>query len=312
MKMVFMGTPEFAVPSLRSMGDHTILGVFCQPDRPKGRSRKPLPCPVKQVAGEMGLTVFQPKRIRMRKWVTLLREMAPDVIVVAAFGQILPQSILDIPTIDCVNVHASLLPRWRGASPIHYALLSGDLETGVAIMKMVRELDAGPVYALEKAPIPPGMSRTRLERELAQRGGDLLARTLPKLSELRPVPQDPDQVTYAPIIQKHFGYVNFLEQNAFEIERMVRAFEDWPGVFCRFRENPIKLLKVTAVSSQQDGVPGAVIEVTRKRLVIACAEHSALEIVSVQPAGKKAQTAGAFINGYRPVPGETFQSGFAG
>ena len=308
MNIVFMGTPDFAVPSLRALKDHHIQAVFCQPDRPRGRSGKPAPCPVKTAALEMGTPVHQPKRIRARKWVNLLRELSPDLIVVAAFGQILPQSILDIPTIDCVNVHASLLPRWRGASPIHHALLHGDEKAGVGIMKMELALDAGPVYSESAMIIPHTMGRVELESILAEMGADLLLQTLPHLAETTPVPQDTDLVTYAPIIGKNFGYVNFQEQTATDINNMVRAYEGWPAVHCKFQDVVMKLLKVAPGEETSQQPPGAVVEVGKKVLKVACAGGTVLQLLEIQPAGKKTQPIHAIVNGYKPEIGALFQS----
>lgn len=305
LNIVFMGTPEFAVPSLKKCAaHHRVSAVFCQPDRPKGRSKKPAPCPVKVAALELDIPVHQPKRIKAKKWVTILQELQPDLIVVAAFGQILSQTILDIPAIDCVNVHASLLPRWRGASPIHYAILDGDAEAGVAIMKMVRELDAGPYYSMASVPITPKLGRIELEAQLAELGGNLLLETIPNLAATTPTPQALDQVTYAPIIERSFGYVNFADKTAAEIERMTRAFEAWPQVQCLFRGQPVKLIE--AQVEEGSGAPGTVVEVSKKVLKVACRE-GILSLKVVQPSGKKAQPIASFNNGYHPKEGECFE-----
>ena len=304
MKVVYMGTPEFAVPPLRALADQTLLAVFCQPDRPKGRSGKPQPCPVKQVALELGVPVHQPRRIRARKWVALLRELAPDLIVVAAFGQLLPQSILDIPTIDCINLHASLLPRWRGASPIHHAILEGDRETGVAVMKMLKELDAGPVYSEARTEIRPEEGRVALEERLAKIGADLLHRSLPLLTDLEPRPQGEQGLTYAPIISKDFGRLDAGTMDAARIARMTRALEGWPQVQCTFRDQPLKILTARALEQSTDAAPGTIVSITRKQLLVACAGGSVLSVESVQPPGKKPQPVAAFINGYKPTEGE--------
>ena len=305
MRIVFMGTPEFAVPALQSLKNHDVIAVFCQPDRPKGRSKKLMPCPVKQAALEMGVSVHQPKRVKARKWVNLLRELEPDLIVVAAFGQILSQAILDIPKIDCINIHASLLPRWRGASPIHHALLAGDVQTGVGIMKMVRELDAGPVYREARMTIPQNMGRCELEAELSRMGAALLLETIPQLERLEPEPQGENGVTYAPIIRRDFGFVAFEQHSAKQIERMTRAYEGWPQAQCLFRENPVKLLEVTTLDETSASLPGTIVRVSKKELVISCLE-GLLSIRVIQPSGKKPQPVAAFINGYKPTAGECF------
>lgn len=310
MKIVYMGTPDFAVPALRALADrYGVSAVFCQPDRPKARSRKPVACPVKQAALELGVAVHQPKRIRAKKWVQLLRDLAPDVIVVAAFGQILPQSILDIPTIDCVNIHASLLPRWRGASPIHHALLAGDARTGVGIMRMEAGLDTGPVYREAGIDIDDTITRDALEQALSKLGAELLLETLPVLKDLEPTPQDDAQSCYAPIISKDMGWVNLAQQNAETVWRTVRAFRGWPDVYVQWHGHPLKLCSVKPLAeSELSGAPGTVLQVTKKRLLVQCAENSVLELLEVQPAGKKVMPIHAFNNGYKPTVGEALPS----
>ena len=307
--IVYMGTPEFAVPALKQLAQagYPIQAVFCQPDRPKGRSKKLVPCPVKQVAESLGIPVHQPKRIRAKKWQRLIHELEPDLIVVAAFGQILPQTMLDIPKIDCLNIHASLLPRWRGASPIQHAILEGDEQTGVAIMRMELELDAGPVYRMKALPIPAGLGRVQLEAQLSAMGADLLLETLPAVLEKRqPQPQDEGAATFAPIIEKHFGYFDFQEKTALQIERLTLAFEGWPGVHSCFHGHPVKLIEVKASENHTDGQPGTLVEVSKKTLAIACAEGTVLYIRHLQPVGKKVQPVAAFINGYHPELGEAW------
>ena len=302
-----MGTPDFSVPAFEALHQHhEVIAVFCQPDRPKGRSKKPVPCPVKQAALTHEIAVHQPRRIRARKWVNLLRELAPDLIVVAAFGQILPQSILDIPPLACVNIHASLLPRWRGASPIHHAILHGDAQTGVGIMKMEVGLDEGPVFAEAALPIDGKTGRIAMEQQLARLGADLLIETIPKLGDLTPKPQDDSLVTYAPIIEKSFGICQLAEKTAIAVRNMVLAFEEWPGTLVTFRETPIKLLDVSPLEETHDTRPGEILTVTKKGLTVACAEGTVLAIRMVQPSGKKPQPVAAFNNGYQPQPGESF------
>lgn len=305
MNIVYMGTPDFAVPALKAIAGagFQVSAVFCQPDRSKGRSKKPVPCPVKEAALALDIPVHQPVRIRAKKWVALLRDLAPDVIVVAAFGQILPQSILDIPTIDCVNLHASILPRWRGASPIHHAISAGDAETGVALMRMTKELDAGPVYDTVTVPIDGDTRREALERTLAIMGAELALKHLPNLSTMEPIPQDESGATYAPIIQKSDGFIDPKALSALEIDRLVRGFENWPGIWCSFRQQPLKLIEVEPMEGL--GEPGSLVEITKKRLVLACREGLLL-CKTLQPAGKKAMPAAAFINGYKPEVGEVF------
>lgn len=302
-----MGTPDFAVPSLERLAQHhEVTAVYCQPDKPRGRSRKLLPCPVKEKAVALGIPVFQPKRIRAKKWVALLQEQAPDLIVVAAFGQILSQKVLDVPRLTCVNVHASILPRWRGASPIHHAILTGDAETGVAIMKMELALDAGPVYSEARVPLTTETRRPALEADLAQLGADLLVDTIPKLEGTTPTQQDETLVTFAPIIGKDFGYMDPTTQSADAIARAVRAYEGWPSVVMRFRDQPVKIHTAKASPAEEAVTAGNIARVTKKTLHLACAENTWLQIDEIQPTGKKSQPIHAFINGYRPTPEESF------
>ncbi len=312
LNVVFMGTPDFATPSLNALANagHRIQAVFCQPDRPKGRSKKPVACPVKLAAIALDAPVHQPRRIRAKKWTALLRELEPDLIAVAAYGQILPQRILDIPRLGCLNVHASILPRWRGASPVHYAILEGDAETGVSIMGMEAGLDTGPVYRVASMAIDGSVGRMALESKLADMGAKLLTATLPELASLKPTPQDPALATYAPIIEKSFGCVDFSGMDAARIARMTRAFEGWPGVSCRFREAPLKILEAATIKAKTGtAAPGEMIDVGKARLVVACAGGTALALSVVQPPGKKPQPIAAFINGYRPEPGDRFENG---
>ncbi len=309
MKVIFMGTPEFAVPTLRELieSQHVVTAVFCQPDRAKGRSKQPIPCPVKEEALRHQIPVFQPQRVRKRPWPQELRDLGPDVIVVAAYGHILSKRILAIPTHGCINVHASILPRWRGASPIHHAMLAGDAQTGVSTMRMVRELDAGPVYLQEKCDIESEISRVDLENRLAEMGARLLLQTLDSLTELESRPQDEELVTFAPIIAKEMGHCDFTN-SAFQIVNMIRAFEDWPGVRCQFREKKLSLLDAKPISYLHATPISQVIERTKKRLVIGTGGNTGLELLKVQIAGKKAMDIHAFINGFQPELGETFSS----
>ncbi|PIE03857.1 MAG: methionyl-tRNA formyltransferase [Acidobacteria bacterium] len=316
MKIVFMGTPEFAVPALEALignNEYEVAAVFCQPDRPRGRSKKKQPCPVKTAAAKAGIPVHQPERIRRRKWRKMLEDLQADVFVVAAYGQILSQKILDAPKIGCINLHASLLPRWRGASPIHHALLKGDSETGISLMKMTLELDAGPVYAKKKLKIEPDETRLQLEKKLAQLGADLLIEQLPRLVHSTPQPQPVEEVTFASLIEKSHGQVDF-NQPAIHTVRMIQAFSDWPGVFCKFRGKSIKILSASVVTDADQILqdeethyrPGTLIKRGKRALYLVMGQNSLLKLEQIQPVGKKAQEIAAFINGYQPATGDCF------
>ena len=233
-RIVFMGTPEFAVPTLEALADaHQVVGVVTQPDRQAGRGRELRPSPVKEVALERDLPLFQPRTLRTPEAVEQLKGWEPDVIVVAAFGQILRQDVLDLPPHGCLNVHASLLPRWRGAAPVAATILAGDEVTGVTIMKMDAGLDTGPVLE-RSAPvkIEPDDTRAELKKRLAEVGADLLIRVLPAYlaGDLIPQPQPEAGVTYAEQLRKEDGRIDW-QRSAAELDRQVRAFTPWPGVF---------------------------------------------------------------------------------
>lgn len=316
MNIVFMGTPQFAVPALEALiqSSHTVQAVFCQPDRPRGRSKKLCACPVKETALKAELPIFQPEKIRLRTWRRVLEDFQADVFVVAAYGQILSQKIIDAPRIDCINLHASLLPRWRGASPIHSALLHGDPETGISLMRIEKELDAGPVYQRVKTIIQPDETRIELEHRLAQLGADMLLKELPLLAHKEPIPQHPpEEICFSPIIVKKDGYFKMTE-SAIAVERKLRAIGDWPGLWCKFRGTPLKIVKARSVTSAEMPVtqdttmlPGQLLPLGRKRIFLQMGSSSFLELLEVQPSGKKPQPVHAFINGYHPSPDDCLE-----
>src|SRR5664279_3360979 len=239
-----MGTPDFSVPVLeRLIAHHRVIGVVTQPDRPAGRGHQVQMSPVKQVALAAGIPVFQPEKIRRPDAVETLKQWSPDVYVVAAFGQILPQAVLDIPPHGSVNVHASLLPRWRGAAPIQTVIRAGDAQTGITIMKMDAGLDTGPILRQRAIPIAPDETGQSLHDKLALLGGDLLIETLPGYlnGTIQPQAQDNALVTVAPRIQKEEGHVDWT-QSAAQIERTVRAFTPWPGTFTLWNGQQVKIL----------------------------------------------------------------------
>ncbi|MCB1051761.1 MAG: methionyl-tRNA formyltransferase [Acidobacteria bacterium] len=309
MKIAFMGTPEFAVPSLKALAAHfSIAGVFCQPDRPKGRSGQPSACPVKQAALMLDLPVFQPARASAPEVIQWVLSEEIDWLVVAAYGQILSQALLDAPRLGCVNVHASLLPRWRGASPIHHVLLHGESETGISLMGMVQKLDAGPVYVQAKLSVGKGEGRSALESRLAELGANLLVEHLPNLHTINPQIQDESQVTYAPIIKKAMGNLDW-NTSATELCHQIRAFEGWPGVWATFRDQAIRIDQAEAIATHDSGSAGHFLLEPKKELLVRCANQSALRILKLQPAAKKLLTARDFINGFRPQADEPWSNG---
>lgn len=249
-RIVFMGSPDFALPTLKALNDNfNVVGVVTQPDRPSGRGRKLHQPDIKRLAIKLELPYVQPVSLKEVSAVEKLKEWSPDVIVVAAFGQILRENVLNLPSFGCVNVHASLLPRWRGAAPVQAALLHDDI-TGVTIMKMDKGLDTGPILSQRALPIADDMTAGVLFDQLAQMGADLLIDTLPKYidGEIKPQPQDDQKATYATRLKKEDGKLDFSQPAAF-LARMVRAYHPWPGAFQFFDDTRLKILKAHAVDS---------------------------------------------------------------
>jgi methionyl-tRNA formyltransferase len=301
-KIIFMGTPEFAVASLQALlaANCCVKAVFTAPDRPAGRGQQTKQSAVKELALASGLAIYQPVKIRATKWLEAIKEMQPDVIVVAAYGQIIPQSILDIPQHGCINVHASLLPKYRGASPIHFALLEGATKTGVTIMKMDAGIDTGPILSQREIPIKPADNLESLHDALAKLGADLLVETLPKYlsDELKPRPQDESQASYTKILQKKDGQINW-QQPAENILNMIRAFNPWPGTFTQWEERCLKIM--AAELSDQKLTPGEV-KIIKNKLYIGTHDQ-ALMITKLQQAGKNCLLASEFVKGCPMIDG---------
>jgi len=258
--IVFMGTPEFAVPPLqRLIEQHDVVAVVTQPDRPAGRNRQVQMSPVKQVALAAGIPVFQPERLRRPEAIEALRQWPADVFVVAAFGQILPQAVLDMPAHGSLNIHASLLPRWRGAAPINAAIRAGDAESGITLMGMDAGLDTGPMLTQRAISLAPGETAETLHDKLSALGADLLIETLPAYlrGEITPQPQDDTLATFAPRIDKAEGRIQWSD-SAVTIERQVRAFTPWPGTFTSWNGKQLKLLAGRTAPGAAE--PGQVIE----------------------------------------------------
>ena len=296
-RLVFMGSPDFALPTLRALAaNYDVVGVITQPDRPAGRGKQLTAPPVKILAKELDLPVIQPARLREPPAMAQLRAWAPDLIVVAAFGQILRQEVLDLPLHGCLNVHASLLPRWRGASPIQAAILAGDAETGVTIMRMDKGLDTGPILIERAIPIAPDDTAATLSDKLSTLGADILIETLPKYlsSELKPTPQPEAGATSAPILKKSDGELD-AALSAEELARKVRAFNPWPGAFIVWKRQPLKVhrARITAgnAASGQRRIEGGLPAIgTADGLLI---------LNKVQPAGKKPMSGEEFLRGAR-------------
>jgi len=292
MRVVFMGTPDFSVPALEALvnAGHKVVWVYSQPPRPAGRGKKLRSSPVQARAEALGLPVRHPARLRGAEEQADFAALNVDIAVVVAYGIILPQPVLDAPRLGCVNIHASLLPRWRGAAPIHRAIMAGDAETGVCIMQMEAGLDTGPVLLKDSLPIGNQDTTSALHDRLSAMGARLIVEALAQIDSLTPVPQPDDGVTYAEKIDKAEARVDWT-QPAEDIARQIRGLSPFPGAWCMAGETRIKLLSAQAVLGT--GLPGTVLD----GLTIACGS-GAVEITSAQRLGKKPSTAEEFLKGF--------------
>jgi len=306
MKLVFMGTPQFAVQPLRALAaaGHEIAGVVTRIDKPAGRGRVLTSPPVKRAALEMGLAVFQPRRVREPEFIEALRELNPDAVVVAAYGQILPKDILVLPRFGCINIHASLLPLYRGAAPINWAIIRGERETGITIMQMDEGMDTGAVLAQESIPIDPRDTTGTLTEKLSQIGGRLIVDTLARIESggLTAVPQDNSKTSMAPLLKKELGLIDWT-LSAEEIHNRVRGLSPWPGAYSFLDNTMVKIL--ASETGPGSGEPGALFE-RDKNTLEAGTGSGLLRIVSIQPEGKKPMTAGEFLRGHRGAVGKKF------
>jgi methionyl-tRNA formyltransferase len=299
---VFMGSPEFALPSLRLLAENfPVVGVFTQPDRPAGRGRTLTPPPVKTLAEELNLPVFQYRRMRELEAMQKLRSLQPELIVVAAFGQILKQEVLELPKYGCINVHASLLPRWRGAAPIQAAILNGDERTGATIMRMDTGIDTGPILKQRPVIIRSDDTAGTLSKRLAQAGAELLVDTLPGYiqGEIAPRSQDDfdQEPTYAPILKKEDGLLDF-NLPASLLERHVRAYSPWPGAYFIWLGNFLKVHRARSTETEPGNLPpGSTL--IHEGLPAIAANPGILVLEVVQPTGKKPIEGSAFLLGAR-------------
>lgn len=293
-----MGSPDFSLPTLRQLAQiYQVVGVVTQPDRASGRGRELKAPPVKLLAQELNIPVIQPQKLREPEAMQQLREWNPDLIVVAAFGQILKKDVLDLPKFGCINVHASLLPRWRGAAPINAAVLAGDEETGVTIMKMDVGLDTGPMLSMKRIRIKPDDTAGSLFEALSTLGADLLIETLPVYvdGKIAPEPQPEDGATYAPMLKKEDGRLDF-NQSAIELERRIRAMNPWPGAWFEWNGNLLKVSKGVVNEGRGNEVGSRLI--VDGRPAVRCAD-GILILDEVQPPGKKVMPGKAFLSGAR-------------
>ena len=311
MTVVFLGTPSFAVPTLERMvqAGHRVLAVFTQPDRPKGRGGQLSTSPVKESALQLGLPVHQPERIRRPEPVEQLKQMQPDAMVVVGYGQIIPQSIIDIPRHGIINVHGSLLPKYRGAAPIQWAIANGESITGATTMRIDAGLDTGDMLLKWETSIGPEENSVELGQRMAQAGADLLVETLAKLEAgiLRPEPQDNAHATLAPILKKEDGLVDW-NWPARKLFNRSRGFLPWPGAYSYFRGQLFHIWKARVAEESGDGAPGRLMP-HKKRLLVSSGEGSALELLEVQVEGSKRMPADAFVNGHRLDENEILGAG---
>lgn len=310
MRILFMGTPEFAAASFKALVEagHEICAVFSQPDKPKNRGMKLLPTPVKELALTYNIPVFQPRTLRDGTALAQVKTLAPELIVVAAYGKLLPKELLDCPPRGCINVHSSLLPRYRGAAPIHWAVLNGEQETGVTIMHMDVELDAGDIIAQASTPIDPDEPVTVLHDRLAALGAGLLADTVAQLAQgtARRTPQDAAQATYAPMLSRELSRMDW-SRPARALHNQVRGLIPWPAATAELDGVRCKLLATAVAEETSAAAPGTVVQADKHGLKIVCGAGSVLEVKELQPDGKKRMTAAAFLLGHPMEEGSAVQ-----
>jgi methionyl-tRNA formyltransferase len=309
LNLVFCGTPRFAVPTLDKLveaGFHVHL-VVTQPDRPKGRGLELVASPIKQRALQLGLLVTQPEGIKNNdEFRAQLTGLKPDAIIVVGYGRIIPQWMLDLPTLGDINLHASLLPKYRGAAPIQWAIAHGETVTGVTTMKLDAGLDTGDILLQQEIPIAPNDTAETLAPKLAIVGADLTVQTLRGLqaNTIHPRKQDQTHATLAPILKKEDGLIDF-SRPAAEILNRLRGFQPWPGAYSKFRGKSLQVWKAAVLDRT---LPLSDLQVEGDRLLVGCSQHTSMELLELQVEGKKRTSAADFIRGYRPLPGEKLGS----
>lgn len=307
MRVVFMGTPDFAVPSLKALVEagYEICGVFTQPDKPKNRGMKLQQPPVKEYALSVGLPVFQPAKLRDGEALGILKELDPELIVVAAYGKILPVDILALPRLGCVNVHSSLLPKYRGAAPINWAILNGEDETGVTIMYMAEGMDTGDILAQRSTPIGIDENAEHLFDRLAILGAECLIEVVKELETgtAKAVPQDDSLSSHAPMLSRELSPLDW-GKTARQLHDQVRGLYPWPAATAALDGARCKILRTKLVEASTDRQPGTILQADKKALRVACGGGGVLEILELQPDGKKAMAASAFLLGH-PVQAGT-------
>lgn len=309
MRIVFMGTPDFAVPSLKKLAEQPweIVAVVTQPDRPRGRGKKVTPSPVKEVALGLGLPVYQPERVRNPEFIKLLQDLSPDVIIVVAFGQILPREILFLPVYGCINLHASLLPKYRGAAPIHWSVINGETTTGVTTMMMDEGLDTGDMLLKKEIPISDQATTGEIHDQLAEVGANLLVETIRSLPDgcIVPQPQDETKASYAPMLTKELEEINW-EWPVAKIYNLIRGMNPWPGTYTFYKDKILKIWRAERIGStkepDRDFKPGQIISVLNKGPVVQTGDGQII-LTELQPQGKSKMKGEEFVRGYQVYPG---------
>ena len=300
MRIAFMGTPDFSVDCLKALvaSDHEIVGVFCQPDKPVGRKQELTPPDVKVEALKHGLKVFQPVSLRNGKGTEILEEIKPDLVVVVAYGKILPHDFLEYPKYGCINIHASILPKYRGASPIHYAVLNGDEETGVTAQQMNDGVDTGDILHIKKCPIGINDTTERMYEILAPLGAETLMETIEMLEkgELNPIVQDESQATHVGLLTRDMSTIDW-DKSAFEVHNKIRGLYSWPGTSTSLNGKTLKIHSAVLSDKKGNNKPGEVID-SNGRLIVCCGDGKCVELKTVQLEGKKRMEVSAFLNGY--------------
>ncbi len=313
MRIVFMGTPEFAVPSLQALlaSEDEVVGVISQPDRPKGRGHELAPPPVKIIAQQAGIPVLQPLKIRTPDFLEALAAWKPDLIAVTAYGRILHTPILNLPPMGCVNVHGSLLPKYRGAAPVQWAVINGETETGITTMLMDEGMDTGAMLLQESIPISPDDTAGTLAPRLASLGGRLLVDTISRLKAgtITPVGQDHEHATLAPLLKKEDGAIDW-STDARSIANRIRGLSPWPGAYTFSGQERWNIWKAVAVHAPAQGQPGTLLTVTKQSLTVATG-NGALEILEIQAANSKRMSIAQFLAGHRINPGEQLGIGIS-
>lgn len=305
MRVIFMGTPDFAVPCLEAVLNHyEVVGVFTQPDRPQGRGKKIQMSPVKKVALEHNLKVYQPEKIRTKESREIIEALKPDVIVVVAYGQLLSQKILDVPEHGCINVHASLLPYYRGAAPMNWAIVKGEKKTGVTTMYMVKALDAGPMLHRLEVDIDEDMTTGQLHDLLSKKGSQVIIKTLKALenNEVEATSQNEEEATYAPLMDKKMAEINWLD-SAENIHNLIRGFNPWPVAYTYYEGDKMKVFKSEKTDLKAKGLPGRIASVTKEGIYVNALDRQ-IKLIEVQLPNKKRMHVKDFILGHALKKGD--------